>query len=61
MTAENAQLEIFRNREAGAQSLAKHVPMVEAVARGDVEAAATAVADHLTPVFASIQRAEEQG
>ena len=50
--AESAQLEIFRNHEAGAQSLAKHLPMVEALESDDVEGAAQAVADHLAPVFA---------
>lgn len=48
---ESAQLEIFRTREAGAQSLAKHLPMVEALEARDVERVAAAVADHLTPVF----------
>src|SRR5438105_5012242 len=41
---ESAQLEIFRNRAAGAQSLAKHVPMVEALEAGDVEGAGALVA-----------------
>ena len=50
--AESAQLEIFRNHEAGIQSLAKHIPMVEALESGDVEGTAEAVAEHLTPVFA---------
>jgi GntR family transcriptional regulator, transcriptional repressor for pyruvate dehydrogenase complex len=49
---ESAQLEIFRNRAAGAQSLAKHVPMVEALEAGDVEGAGALVAEHLTPAFA---------
>ena len=48
---ENAQLEIFRTRVAGAQSLGKHVPMVEALEAGDVEGAGALVAEHLTPAF----------
>ena len=57
---EGAQFEISRNRVAGAPSLARHPPIVEAIAREDVEAAAPVVADHLTPVFACIHRVEEQ-
>lgn len=49
---ESAQLEIFRTRVAGAQSLAKHVPIVEALEAGDVEEAGARVAEHLTPTFA---------
>ena len=57
--AENAQLEIFRTPQAGLQSLAKHVPMVEALEEGDVEKAATFLVEHLTPVFA-YSRVEEE-
>jgi DNA-binding FadR family transcriptional regulator len=49
---ENAQLEIFRTPRAGAQSLAKHAPIVESLALGDVEDAGALVAEHLTPAFA---------
>src|SRR4051794_23625964 len=56
---ESAQLEIFRNHVAGAQSLAKHVPMVEALEAGDVEGAGALVAEHLTPAFA--YALEEEG
>jgi DNA-binding GntR family transcriptional regulator len=36
---EGAQLEIFRTRVAGAQSLARHVPIVESLEAGDVQEA----------------------
>ena len=45
------QLEIFRTPEAGMQSLLRHLPIVEALERGDVGAAADEVADHLGPAF----------
>ena len=34
---ESAQLEIFRTPVAGAQSLARHVPIVESLEAGDVD------------------------
>jgi GntR family transcriptional repressor for pyruvate dehydrogenase complex len=47
--AEGAQLQIFRT--AGLQSLQRHLPIVEALERGDVDEAARAVAEHLAPAF----------
>jgi GntR family transcriptional repressor for pyruvate dehydrogenase complex len=46
-----AQLEIFRTGKAGLHSLHRHVPIVEALERGDVAEAAQQVADHLAPAF----------
>jgi DNA-binding FadR family transcriptional regulator len=46
-----AQLEIFRTGKAGVHSLQRHLPIVEALERGDVAEAARAVADHLAPAF----------
>ncbi len=45
------QLEIFRTGKAGLHSLHRHLPIVEALERGDVAEAARAVADHLAPAF----------
>jgi GntR family transcriptional regulator, transcriptional repressor for pyruvate dehydrogenase complex len=47
--AAGSQLEIFRT--AGLQSLQRHLPIVEALERGDVDEAARAVAEHLAPAF----------
>jgi GntR family transcriptional regulator, transcriptional repressor for pyruvate dehydrogenase complex len=47
--AEGAQLQIFRT--AGLHSLQVHLPIVEALERGDVSEAAHAVAEHLAPAF----------
>jgi GntR family transcriptional repressor for pyruvate dehydrogenase complex len=49
--AEGAQLQIFRTGKAGLHSLQRHVPIVEALERGDVAEAARAVAEHLAPAF----------
>lgn len=46
-----AQLEIFRTGKAGLHSLRRHLPIVEALERGDVAEAAREVADHLAPAF----------
>jgi GntR family transcriptional repressor for pyruvate dehydrogenase complex len=46
-----AQLEIFRTGKAGLHSLHRHLPIVEALERGDVAQAAIEVADHLAPAF----------
>lgn len=46
-----AQLEIFRTGKAGLHSLQRHLPIVEALERGDVAQAAREVADHLAPAF----------
>jgi GntR family transcriptional repressor for pyruvate dehydrogenase complex len=46
-----AQLEIFRTPNAGLHSLHRHLPIVEALERGDVAQAALEVADHLAPAF----------
>jgi GntR family transcriptional repressor for pyruvate dehydrogenase complex len=46
-----AQLEIFRTGKAGLHSLHRHLPIVEALERGDVAEAAREVADHLAPAF----------
>lgn len=46
-----AQLEIFRTPKAGLHSLHRHLPIVEALERGDVAQAAVEVADHLAPAF----------
>jgi len=45
------QLEIFRTGKAGLHSLHRHVPIVEALERGDVAEASRSVADHLAPAF----------
>jgi GntR family transcriptional regulator, transcriptional repressor for pyruvate dehydrogenase complex len=45
------QLEIFRTGRAGLHSLQHHLPIVEALERGDVGEAARAVAEHLAPAF----------
>jgi GntR family transcriptional repressor for pyruvate dehydrogenase complex len=45
------QLEIFRTGKAGLHSLQRHLPIVEALERGDVAGAAREVGDHLTPAF----------
>jgi hypothetical protein len=50
--SEDAQLAIFRTPEAGRHSLARHVPMVEALEAGDVADVAEQLMNHLTPVFA---------
>ena len=57
--AEGAQLEIFRTPRAGSQSIARHVPMVEAIEAGDVAQAAAHLVDHLTPVFVYLLDQEE--
>jgi len=49
--AEGAQLQIFRTGKAGLHSLQRHLPIVEALERGDVAEAARAVAEHLAPAF----------
>jgi GntR family transcriptional repressor for pyruvate dehydrogenase complex len=49
--AEGAQLQIFRTGKAGLHSLQRHLPIVEALERGDVGEAARAVAEHLAPAF----------
>lgn len=49
--AEAAQLEIFRTPAAGRHSLDKHVWIVEALDRGDVEETARRVVSHLVPAF----------
>jgi GntR family transcriptional regulator, transcriptional repressor for pyruvate dehydrogenase complex len=49
--AADAQLEIFRTGRAGLHSLQRHLPIVEALERGDVGEAARAVAEHLSPAF----------
>lgn len=49
--ASEAQREIFRTNGAGLHSLQKHLPIVEALERGDVGEAARAVAEHLSPAF----------
>jgi GntR family transcriptional regulator, transcriptional repressor for pyruvate dehydrogenase complex len=46
-----AQLEIFRTGKAGIHSLQRHLPIVEALERGDVAEAAGEVALHLAPAF----------
>ena len=46
-----AQMEIFRTGKAGLHSLRRHLPIVEALERGDVADAAREVADHLAPAF----------
>jgi GntR family transcriptional repressor for pyruvate dehydrogenase complex len=46
-----AQLEIFRTGRAGMHSLERHLPIVEALERGDVAEAAREVAAHLGPAF----------
>ena len=46
-----APLEIFRTGKAGLHSLQRHLPIVEALERGDVAKAAREVADHLAPAF----------
>ena len=46
-----SQLQIFRTGKAGLHSLHRHVPIVEALERGDVADAARQVADHLAPAF----------
>jgi GntR family transcriptional repressor for pyruvate dehydrogenase complex len=50
-TAETAQLEIFRTREAGRHSIAQHEGIFTALEEGDVEETARRVVDHLTPAF----------
>lgn len=49
--AEESQLEIFRTGRAGMHSLERHLPIVEALERGDVGDAARAIAEHLSPAF----------
>lgn len=49
--AEGSQLQIFRTGKAGLHSLQRHLPIVEALERGDVAEAARAVAEHLAPAF----------
>lgn len=49
--AEGAQLQIFRTGKAGLHSLQRHLPIVEALERGDVAEAARAIAEHLAPAF----------
>jgi DNA-binding FadR family transcriptional regulator len=58
-SAESAQLEIFRTPRAGMQSIAKHVPMVEALEAGNVAQVAAHLVDHLTPVFVYMLDQEE--
>ena len=50
-TAETAQLEIFRTREAARHSVAQHQGIFAALDQGDVETTARRVVDHLTPAF----------
>jgi GntR family transcriptional regulator, transcriptional repressor for pyruvate dehydrogenase complex len=53
--AEESQLEIFRTGRAGMHSLERHLPIVEALERGDVGEAARAVAEHLSPAFSYLE------
>ena len=46
-----AQQEIFVARDAARYSVARHVQIQEALERGDIEAVAQLVAEHLQPVF----------
>jgi DNA-binding GntR family transcriptional regulator len=46
-----AQLEIFMARDAAKHSVARHLEIQEALERGDIEAVAQLVAEHLQPVF----------
>jgi hypothetical protein len=50
-TTQTAQLEIFRNPEAGRASIAVHIGILDALKAGDVEESAGRDADHLVPAF----------
>lgn len=50
-TTQTAQLEIFRNPEAGRASIAVHIGILDALKAGDVDEASRRDADHLVPAF----------